>query len=198
MAEKQEQRPRYRDDVLYCTKMECDAFMPYRQENSIGYDLRSGQGARIPPGQTRTIGTNIAIKLPAGTYGRIAPRSGLAANHNIGINGGVIDPDYAGEISIVMINHGRRPFDIYKGDTIAQLICEKVAVPQIEEVPLLEYGGLHKMHPRTTGFGSTDQISFRSRRHHPEKDNQSSICQEMKGEENQPDCLVCKFATVTL
>ena len=99
--------------------------------------------------------TDIQIELPLGCYGRIAPRSGLAANHHIDIGGinnkpaqtfqlitlslllqlaGVVDQDYRGNVGVVMFNHSQQAFKVIKGDRIAQLICEQVLYPDIEEV----------------------------------------------------------------
>ena len=67
-------------------------------------------------------------------YGRVAPRSGLAAKHCINVGAGVIDPDYTGEIKVETDNHGLKDFEIKKGDRIAQLILEKCETPLIDEV----------------------------------------------------------------
>lgn len=75
--------------------------------------------------------------MPHGCYGRVAPRSGLAANHHIDIGAGVVDQDYRGNVGVVMFNHGAVPFVVKKGDRIAQLICEKIVYPEVEEVEVL-------------------------------------------------------------
>jgi dUTP pyrophosphatase len=82
------------------------------------------------------VSTGIGLqKLPYGTYGRIAPRSGLAVKHGLDTLAGVVDPDYRGEIKVVLINTDMRvPFVIKPGYRIAQLILEKYEVADVVEV----------------------------------------------------------------
>ena len=82
------------------------------------------------------VSTGIGLqKLPDGTYGRIAPRSGLAVKHGLDTLAGVVDPDYRGEIKVVLINTDMRvPFVIKPGYRIAQLILEKYEVANVVEV----------------------------------------------------------------
>ena len=120
---------------------------------SVGLDFQSAHDHTVPAGDKATIGTGLAITIPKGVYGRIAPRSGLAAKHMIDIGAGVIDPDYTGEIKVVILNHSNSDFVIKKGDKIAQLILERVSI--LEPVICLQK-------PRATerggqGFGSTDK-----------------------------------------
>ncbi|XP_054944227.1 deoxyuridine 5'-triphosphate nucleotidohydrolase, mitochondrial isoform X9 [Physeter macrocephalus] len=63
-----------------------------------------------------------------------APRSGLAAKHFIDVGAGVIDEDYRGNVGVVLFNFGKEKFEVKKGDRIAQLICERIFYPEIEEV----------------------------------------------------------------
>ena len=74
-----------------------------------------------------TVPTGLRIAVPSGTYGRLAPRSGLAANYGIGVGAGVIDADYRGEIQVVLFNHGISHYHFRQGDRIAQLIVESIA-----------------------------------------------------------------------
>jgi len=78
------------------------------------------------------IRTDLQIRVPEGTYGRIAPRSGLAVNHSIHVGAGVIDPDYTGNVGVVIFNHAKTDFIIKKGDRIAQLICEQYKLPEMQ------------------------------------------------------------------
>jgi dUTP pyrophosphatase len=84
------------------------------------------------------VGTGIAVGLPDGVYARVAPRSGLAAKHCIDVGAGVIDPDYTGEIKVIMFNHGDVDYTIKQGDKIAQMILERCETPPIEEVIEIE------------------------------------------------------------
>ena len=77
------------------------------------------------------------IQLPNDCYGRIAPRSGLALKYHIDIGGGVIDQDYRGNVGVIISNHSNTPFTFSCGDRIAQLICEKIHYPEVEEVQAL-------------------------------------------------------------
>lgn len=94
--------------------------------------------------------TDIQIELPSGCYGRVAPRSGLAAKNFIDVGAGVIDEDYRGNVGVVLFNHAAVPFEIKKGDRIAQLICEQIFYPTIEEVETLSI-----TERGAGGFGST-------------------------------------------
>jgi dUTP pyrophosphatase len=77
--------------------------------------------------------TDLQIQVPEGFYGRIAPRSGLALHHHIDIGAGVIDEDYRGNVTVILFNHSDKLFVINRGDCVAQLICEKIYYPVLEE-----------------------------------------------------------------
>lgn len=91
---------------------------------SAGYDLRSITRGVIKPGTRQIINTGIKIQFPKRYYGRIAPRSNLAAK-GIDIGAGVIDNDYRGEIKIIIINNGQDSFKYKYGTKLAQLIFTK-------------------------------------------------------------------------
>ena len=77
------------------------------------------------------------MTVPPGTYGRIAPRSGLALKRNIDIGAGVIDEDYTGPVGVLMINNGSQDFKVNLGDRIAQLILERI----VDEPIIITYTG---------------------------------------------------------
>ncbi|XP_036156594.1 deoxyuridine 5'-triphosphate nucleotidohydrolase, mitochondrial isoform X2 [Myotis myotis] len=104
----------------------------------------------IPPMEKTLVKTDIQIALPSGCYGRVAPRSGLAAKHFIDVGAGVIDEDYRGNLGVVLFNFGKEKFEVKKGDRIAQLICERIFYPEIEEVQVLD-----DTERGSGGFGST-------------------------------------------
>ena len=106
--------------------------------DSTGYDLYSAEETEVLPWKRKVVGTQIAIKVPKGTYGRITPRSGLAAKHGIDIGVGVIDTDYRGEVKILLINHSNVKFDIKRGDRITQLVLEKISLAELNEVSELD------------------------------------------------------------
>lgn len=131
-----------------------DAIVPTRgSDGAVGYDLYSSEDAVVPCQAGRAlVGTGITVVLPPGVYGRVAPRSGLAVKHCINVGAGVIDPDYTGEIKVVLFNHGEKDFEIKKGDRIAQLVLEKCETPPIEEISIVE-----DTERGSSGFGSTGQ-----------------------------------------
>jgi dUTP pyrophosphatase len=109
------------------------ARVPQRgSEGAVGYDLFSAEEKMIAPRARVMIHTDIAMELPINCYGRIAPRSGLAWNHGIDVGGGVIDPDYRGNVKVILFNHSNVEFKVNIGDRIAQLILEQVVVVPVE------------------------------------------------------------------
>ena len=99
---------------------------------AAGYDLTSTESVTIYPGTRGTVSTGLAVKLPPGVYGRIAPRSGLAVKNGIQVGAGVIDADYRGEIKVLLFNHSSdHVFNISPGDRIAQFICERCELPEV-------------------------------------------------------------------
>ncbi len=124
----------------------------YATPGSAGMDLCSSCQVVIAPGEYQTVPTGIKIALPEGYEAQIRPRSGLAAKHGIGmVNGpGTIDCDFRGEIKVILINYGQEPFEIERGDRIAQMI--------ISPVTLAEWKLVDKMNNTERGeggFGST-------------------------------------------
>ena len=89
----------------------------------------------IHPGAHKMIHTGVAIAVPKGHYGQIAPRSGLAIRHGIAVYGGVIDEDYRGEVSVILGNGGRAPFRIQHGNRIGQLLIIKHLPCYVHVVP---------------------------------------------------------------
>lgn len=118
--------------------------------NAAGYDLFASQEVVIPAHTQKLVPTGIAMRLPEGTYGRIAPRSGLAVKNAVNVHAGVIDRDYRGEVKGVLINHGDQEVTVKQGDRFAQLVVEKIAEPPVREVAQLD-----DTERGTGGFGST-------------------------------------------
>lgn len=119
---------------------------------SIGLDLHSSEDYTVFPGQRLVVSTGLGVTLPNGTYGRIAPRSGIAVKHGIQVLAGVVDPDYTGEIRVVLYNTDlNTPYVIRRGYRVAQLILEQALTDVVVKVA---------DDPRITdrssaGFGST-------------------------------------------
>jgi dUTP pyrophosphatase len=126
--------------TLRIRRLTPSAAIPLRVDpGAAGYDLAAAAPARIDAyGGIGKVSTGLAITVPPGTYGRIAPRSGLAAKKGIDVLAGVIDASYTGELIVLLINHGDQPFRIEAGDRVAQLILERCETPQVEEVSELE------------------------------------------------------------
>ncbi|XP_077285264.1 deoxyuridine triphosphatase [Arctopsyche grandis] len=119
---------------------------------AAGLDLRSAYDCVVPARGKELVKTDLQIELPHGCYGRIAPRSGLAWKNFIDVGAGVIDEDYRGNVGVLLFNHSDKDFTVNRGDRVAQLICEKIFYPELQEVPTLtdtERG--------EGGFGSTGQ-----------------------------------------
>lgn len=136
---------------LRFTKLSENACAPSKgSARAAGYDLYSAYDYVIPPMEKAVVKTDIQIALPAGCYGRVAPRSGLAAKHFIDVGAGVIDEDYRGNVGVVLFNFGKETFEVKKGDRIAQLICERIFYPELEEVQALD-----DTERGEGGFGST-------------------------------------------
>ena len=140
--------------ALNVTKLVPNAQLPVRgSAHAAGYDLFSTDSYVVLPGRRVVVSTGISVHLPPGTYGSVRPRSGLAVKHGLDVLAGVIDPDYQGEIKVVLQNLDmNQPFVIRPGYRIAQLILENYTVADVVEVPtentpLTERGA--------SGFGST-------------------------------------------
>jgi|TARA_B110000259_G_scaffold175231_1_gene210258 deoxyuridine 5'-triphosphate nucleotidohydrolase len=106
-------------------------------DEAAGYDLYSYESETVAPNQNKLIDTGISIKVPEGTYGRIAPRSGVSKK-GILINAGVIDRDYRGPVKIMVHNLSSNDYVINKNDRIAQLILEQIKTPPMELVEELD------------------------------------------------------------
>ncbi len=102
----------------------------YMTENSAGMDIFAAvdDEETLLPGEKKLIPTGIAVALPPGYESQIRPRSGLAVEAGITVlnSPGTIDADYRGEVKILIINHGDRPFVVKRGDRIAQMVIHRV------------------------------------------------------------------------
>jgi len=117
---------------------------------AAGYDLYSAEKKVIPAHGKALVDTQLSIAVPAGTYGRVAPRSGLASKFMIDTGAGVIDADYRGVVFVLLFNLSDKAFQVEEGDRIAQLIIERIYTPDILEVDDLE-----QTIRGASGFGST-------------------------------------------
>jgi dUTP pyrophosphatase len=102
----------------------------YMTDQAAGMDLMAAVESEvtIPPGERQLIPTGIRVAVPEGYEAEVRPRSGLALHHGVTLVNapGTIDADYRGEVGIILINHGRTPFVVRRGDRIAQMVVHRV------------------------------------------------------------------------
>lgn len=138
-------------EKLFIKKLVSNAIIPKKGSlYAAGYDLYSAVDTTIKAKNKGLVSTGISMAIPKGNYGRVAPRSGLAAKNFIDVGAGVVDEDYRGEVFVLLFNFSDTDFEIKYGDRIAQLIIEKITLTEIQEVEdlsLTERG--------EGGFGST-------------------------------------------
>lgn len=143
----------------------------------------AAEAAMIAPGAVALIPTGLTMALPQGYEAQIRSRSGLAAKHAVVVlnSPGTIDSDYRGEIKIILINHGTTPFEIKRGDRIAQMI-----VAPVVQANFVLVDSLDETERGTGGFGSTgvrdggfDQMTFSS------SPSNSDTCSNCGGERGQ-------------
>lgn len=131
-------------------------FPAHATEHSAGVDLRAAvqqdEPLTLESGAVAFVPTGLIIELPSGTEGQVRPRSGLAAKYGVTVlnSPGTIDADYRGEVKVILINHGKAPFVIERGERIAQLI-----VARYERVEFIPSNELSDTTRGSGGFGST-------------------------------------------
>ena len=140
--------------TLAVTRLLPGAVLPTRAyDGDAGLDLYAAHAARIAAGERASVGTGIAVAIPAGHAGLVLPRSGLALRHGIALVNapGLIDAGYRGELRVLLLNTDREAaFEISAGDRIAQLLVvafAAVTIIEADELPPSERGG--------AGFGSS-------------------------------------------
>lgn len=141
---------------LRLRRLDPDLPLPHRAHpDDAGIDLYCSEDVTLTPGQRHLTATGVAIALPAGTVGLVHPRSGLAHRHGLGIvnTPGTIDAGYRGEIKVNLINHDNsETVTLPRGTRIAQLIVQRVELPEVIEVDTLD-----DTDRGTGGHGSTGQ-----------------------------------------
>ncbi len=127
--------------------------------HAAGMDLRAaipgGDPWVIAPGQRRLVPTGLVLALPPGFEGQVRPRSGLALRHGLTVLNapGTIDADYRGEVQVLLINHGEAPFELCRGERIAQLLVAPVESWSWVPAPSVE--ALGDTGRGSGGYGST-------------------------------------------
>jgi dUTP pyrophosphatase len=132
------------------------ALPAYQTAHAAGLDLLAAVPEHAPlvlaPGRHVMVPTGLIIALPEGHEAQVRPRSGLAAKHGVTVLNapGTVDADYRGEINVLLINHGRAPFTIKRGERIAQMVIAPVA-----RAELIAATALPETARGSGGFGST-------------------------------------------
>ena len=132
-------------------KLDERAALPTRGSvSAAGLDMYSIEDVAIGPGQRALARTGLAVAIPVGHYGRIAPRSGLALRTGLDVLSGVIDADYRGEIGCLLYNTGDEVINLPAQSKICQLIIEKIIMPTA-----VWAGEISETDRGSGGFGST-------------------------------------------
>ncbi|MDA8443018.1 MAG: dUTP diphosphatase [Peptococcaceae bacterium] len=130
----------------------------YMTEGSAGLDLLAAvqTDLEVKPGSRVLVPTGLSMAIPCGYEAQVRPRSGLALKHGITClnTPGTIDADYRGELKVILINLGTEPYTITRGERIAQLVFNKIAIARLKPVDTLA-----ATNRGTGGFGSTGTIT---------------------------------------
>lgn len=129
----------------------------YAHPGDAGLDLFAIEAQEILPGETQLIKTGIAISLPSGYEAQIRPRSGLALKHSISVlnSPGTIDAGYRGEIGVILINHGKKMFEVVPKMKVAQMV-----IASFIRAKVIAVSELDSTSRGNKGFGSTGNIQF--------------------------------------
>lgn len=124
----------------------------YASEDAVGLDVSAAEELTLQPGERHAVATGFAIEIPRGFEVQVRPRSGLAIRNGITClnTPGTIDSDYRGEVKVILINLGQEPFEIRRGERIAQLVPAPVL-----RADFVEVGELAQTARGSGGFGST-------------------------------------------
>src|SRR5882724_11536695 len=139
-------------DLLNFKKLDPRATLPARGSRAAaGLDLYSIEAVSLKPGQRAVARTGLAVAIPEGFYGRLAPRSGLATKQGLDVLAGVIDSDYRGELCCLLYNAGDETVELPPESKICQLIVERIILPAPDWADDLDETSRGQ-----GGFGSTD------------------------------------------
>ena len=145
--------------TLAVVRLDPDLPMPSRaHDGDAGVDLFSALEVELAPGQRSLVPTGIAVAIPHGMVGLVHPRSGLAARVGLSIvnSPGTIDAGYRGEIKVALINlDPETPIVVNRGDRIAQLLVQRVELPDLVEVTSFDEAGLADTTRGDGGHGSS-------------------------------------------
>jgi dUTP pyrophosphatase len=145
--------------TLAVVRLDPDLPMPSRAHHGdAGVDLFSALDVELAPGQRALVPTGIGVAIPHGMVGLIHPRSGLAARVGLSIvnSPGTVDAGYRGEIKVALINlDPAEPIVVHRGDRIAQLLVQRVELPELVEVTSFDEAGLADTSRGAGGHGSS-------------------------------------------
>lgn len=138
--------------MLKVKKFDPTAKLPYKaHDGDAGWDLYSNEDTIIPPQSWKLIETGIGVTVPDGTYGRVAPRSGVSTK-GIMVNAGVIDKVYTGHVKVLLVNISpTEAYVVQRYDRIAQLILERI----VDQCSVVEVDDLNPTTRGENGFGSS-------------------------------------------
>ena len=127
----------------------------YATAGAAGMDVLAAEDITLAPGARHAVATGLAMAIPPGFEVQVRPRSGLALKHGITVPNtpGTIDSDYRGELKVILINHGADPFEVRRGDRVAQLVLAPVT--RASWLPVDE---LDETARGAGGFGSTGGV----------------------------------------
>jgi dUTP pyrophosphatase len=127
----------------------------YATDGAAGMDVLAAEDVMLAPGARHAVATGLAVAIPAGYEMQVRPRSGLALKHGITVPNtpGTIDSDYRGELKVILINHGSAPFEVRRGDRVAQLVLAPVV-----RAGWLKVDELDETARGEGGFGSTGGV----------------------------------------
>ena len=136
--------------------LEKNAICPTKDDDSeVGYDLSTFQNIKLAPGERKLVSLGFALELPKGMYGRVASRTELALQ-GVDVGGGVVDPDYRGELRVILHNRAKHDIKLEAGEKIAQLIIGKEAEVKVKVTSTLS----KKPKTSTGGVGSAGPASY--------------------------------------
>ena len=103
----------------------------------MGYDIFTPIDFIIQPNEQKLIFTDLALTPPGGYYAQLMSKSGLMVTYKLEVKAGLIDPDYVGNIGVILKNHSNKVIECTKGEPIAQILFIKIATPSLVQVPAL-------------------------------------------------------------
>jgi dUTP pyrophosphatase len=138
--------------MIELLRMSERAYLPRKAHpGDAAYDLFASEGGMLEPGIPQRVQTGLALAIPGGMVGKVCPRSGLALKGVTVFNApGIIDPNYRGEIGVILVSLNREPYRIDVGDRIAQLLIQPAFAVGFQEVDALDW-----TERGSGGFGSS-------------------------------------------